>query len=334
MHRNLRPFDDETVPERELVVHRRDEMDALAQQLRPGPTRGPAPATYMLGPTGTGKTMSARLVLERLRDRTSIETCYVNCWGTTSRHELLHECASVLVAPTPGNTGAGDLRRQLHEEPDRHRVVVLDEIDQLAGLDALYDLYEAPGLAIVLIANGEEQLWQGIDDRITSRVSAGQRIRFHPYSVTDLKDILEVRVDRAGVGVDDRQLERIAQHADGDARLAIRTLREAAEVATGQYWVIDDEDVEAAIPDAEQHLRAKSLDQLGDHQRAVYDVVDEHGPLQMSELHARYADRVEDPRVERTVLTYLQKLIAYDLIVDEGSTKDKRYRTSDFGIGS
>lgn len=332
MHRDLRAFDDRSVPERELVVHRRDEMDALARELRPGPTSGPAPTTYMLGPTGTGKTMSARLVLERLRDRTAIETCYVNCWGTTSRHDLLHECVSVLVAPTPDNTSTGDLCRRLHTEPDWYRVVVLDEIDQLAGLDALYDLYEAPGLSLVLIANGEEQLWQGIDDRITSRVSAGHRIRFHPYDTPALMDILRKRSEHAGVGVDDAQLERIAQHAAGDARLAIRTLREAAENATGRYWVIEAEDVAAAIPDAERQLRRESIDRLGEHQRVVLDVVEECGPVRMSTLYGHYEDRVDEPRVERTVRTYLQKLIEYDLVESEGDKRGRQYRISDFGL--
>ena len=57
-------LDEERVPDRELVVHRRDELDRLLTRF--DPARGTARLGYLLGPTGTGKTMLARLALDRL----------------------------------------------------------------------------------------------------------------------------------------------------------------------------------------------------------------------------------------------------------------------------
>lgn len=69
MFANRRVFDEDVVPEHERVVHRQVELERLEQSLRPADDGTvTTDVTYVLGPTGTGKTMSTSLVLQRLLD--------------------------------------------------------------------------------------------------------------------------------------------------------------------------------------------------------------------------------------------------------------------------
>jgi Cdc6-like AAA superfamily ATPase len=49
--------------------------------------------------------------------------------------------------------------------------------------------------------------------------------------------------------------------------------------------------------------------------------------LRPGEIYERYADAVADPVTQRTVTTYLGKLVEYDLLVADGRTRARRYRT-------
>ncbi|WP_181691356.1 Cdc6/Cdc18 family protein [Natronomonas sp. LN261] len=49
--------------------------------------------------------------------------------------------------------------------------------------------------------------------------------------------------------------------------------------------------------------------------------------LRPGEIYERYADAVANPVTQRTVTTYLGKLVEYDLLLAEGRTRARRYRT-------
>ena len=327
MIRDPRVLDDEVVPDHELVLHRRDELDALVEALAPDMFRN---HVYAFGPTGTGKSTLAKVALERLEDEgREVDTTIINCWEHTSRVEALRTVANGLLSATFGKTSSlGEITEALREEPDRHRIAILDEADQLVDTDTLYNLHRAPELTVLYIGNDERDLFEGMADRVRSRVSTGGRIDFDPYSVDELAEILEARADHAlrDDTVTMRQLEAIASAADGDARAGISALRIAARKAVeNDHDRITDDDIQAAIPDARAELRKKSLSQLTTHQRIVYDLLREQGPLEPSELQAAYEDRYEDARSPRTVRRYLRKMNHYGLVTREGSRNNRTY---------
>jgi hypothetical protein len=53
--------------------------------------------------------------------------------------------------------------------------------------------------------------------------------------------------------------------------------------------------------------------------------------LRPGEIYERYTGAVADPVTQRTVTTYLGKLVEYDLLVAAGRTRARRYRTVDGG---
>jgi len=89
-----------------------------------------------------------------------------------------------------------------------------------------------------------------------------------------------------------------------------------------------------AADDARAEIRQTSLDSLTPHQRAVYDIVREHEPIGPSKIHECYSDAVDDPRTKRTVRTYLSKMVQYNLLFAEGTSRDRQYSLAIESVGS
>ena len=70
------------------------------------------------------------------------------------------------------------------------------------------------------------------------------------------------------------------------------------------------------------------------HQRVVYDIVRDHGPLGPNEIHDHYTQAVDDPRTKRTVRTYLSKIAQYNLLEAEGTSRDREYSLVDSSAAS
>ncbi|WP_323190763.1 AAA family ATPase [Halostella sp. PRR32] len=82
----LRPdlLSHDLIPERDLVVHRSDELNEITQAFDPV-LDGRAPMNlFLFGPSGVGKTMTARIAVDELEQEAAVSTSYVNCRSTTS----------------------------------------------------------------------------------------------------------------------------------------------------------------------------------------------------------------------------------------------------------
>jgi orc1/cdc6 family replication initiation protein len=323
------------------VEHRDAEVNHLSSVLEPITNGDPADTAVVTGPSGTGKTCISKFVTERLREEVlDVEATYVNCWRNYTRFRALYQILDDIGATIDihrQSTPHDELIDRLQQHDGPRTVVILDEADQLEDPSVIYDLHSLPQFAIICIANKEEELFSRVDDRLVSRLRSSEHVRMDKYHDEQLYDILSARA-KWGLEedvVDDDQLYRIADAAAGDARLAIGILRTAANKADRENrGQITGDILLDAAEDARAQIRQKSLDSLTPHQRAVYDIVRDRGPLSPSEIHDRYSEEVDDPRTKRTVRSYLSKMAQYNLLEAKGTSRDREYSLVDSAAAS
>lgn len=334
MIEDARVLRDEFVPRE--VCHRDPEVNHLASVLAPITDGRPADTALLTGPTGTGKTCIARFTVGRLRRaHLDVEYQYVNCWQNYSRFRALYSILEDLgrtIDIHRRSTPRDELLERLAKYDGPPCVVILDEADQLEDKGVLYDLHALSGFSMLLIANDEATLLAGADERLASRVRGCEHVRFDRYTVAELTAILEARAWRGleSGAIERAELRTIADAAAGDARVAISILRSAARQAQRENAErITADRLEAAIPSAQREVLRKALDTLTPHQRALYDIVADREAIEPGALYDAYRERVEDPETNRTVRNYLRKMTQYDLIVAEGTSRDRLYRSTE-----
>ncbi|EMA69271.1 Cdc6/Cdc18 family protein [Halorubrum kocurii] len=323
------------------VEHRDAEVNHLSSVLEPITNGEPADTAIVTGPSGVGKTCVSKFVTERLREEVlDVEATYVNCWRNYSRFRTLYQILDDIGATIDihrQSTPHDELIDRLQQYDGPRTVVILDEVDQLEDPSLIYDLHSMEQFAVICIANKEEELFSRVDDRLVSRLRSSEHVRMDKYHNEQLYDILSARTKwglEEGV-ITDNQLYQIADAAAGDARLAIGMLRSAASTAAREnHEAITNNILLDAAEDARAQIKQKSLDSLTPHQRVVYDIVRDHGPLGPSDIHDRYTEAVDDPRTKRTVRTYLSKMAQYNLLEAEGTSRDREYSLVDSAAAS
>jgi len=317
------------------VVHRDHEIQHLSRVLRPFMDGELADTAILTGPSGAGKTCIAQFTVDRLQQEVlDLHVHYINCWQNYSRFRVLYRILEGLgktVNIHRQSTPHDELIDRVQSHDDAYSIVILDEADQLQDTAVLYDLHQLQNTSMILIANREEELLGQVDDRLTSRLVGSDRIGFTRYDDHEIVSILQKRAESGLVpnAIGTPEIRQIADASAGDARAAISILRNAAR--TAQYTNVDcitSAIVTESIPDARNEIIQKNLDRLTPDQRVVYELIEQEGSIDPSSLYRQYRTQVENPKTDRTVRNYLSKMVQYDLILAEGTSHDRVYKTT------
>lgn len=227
----------------EQPVGRDQEIQRIADAVRPLTKRKKPENLLVHGPAGTGKTTCTRHVFNQLEEETRVKTIYINCWQYNTRSSLLTELLIQLGYPAPRKGKPVDeLLSKIREWLDKNRGVALalDEFDQVdEKTEIIYDLLNADQeaenpLGLVMVSNKHPSKLQ-LDPRSQSRLSM-QTLQFQPYNTQQLIQILEKRVEQAfqpGT-VPEEVIQEIAEQVaaeNGDCRQALETLLKAGRKA-------------------------------------------------------------------------------------------------------
>jgi archaeal cell division control protein 6 len=240
----------------ETILHRAEQVESIASILGPVLSGEKASNLFLYGKTGTGKTLSAKYVAEKIerrareREGVVLKFLYVNCKSkkvSDTEYRIIAELISLLGDRVPATGLPTDsVYTKFIDLIDGEKqivVLVLDEIDQAVKKisdNFIYTLTRVNSelrnaqISLIGISNSLTFM-DSLDPRVRSSLGE-EEIVFSPYNALQLRDILKERARGAfseGV-LGDGVIAKCAAYAareHGDARRALDLLRVAGEIA-------------------------------------------------------------------------------------------------------
>ncbi|MFB6164767.1 MAG: orc1/cdc6 family replication initiation protein [Haloarculaceae archaeon] len=244
------------LPDEGRIVGRDEEISQLANAVNPA-IFGQSPSNILIyGKTGTGKSLCAKYVSQRLittadEEGVTAGFSYVDCAQDSTETQAVQTIASSLndrevtdvKIPDRGISTATYYKRLWKILDSRLDValIILDEIDKLDGDDILMQLSRAGEagkiedckIGVIGISN-KIKYKDRMDERVKSSLCEREFV-FPPYDATQLRAIMDARSDafRDGVLAESviPRAAALAAKEHGDARKAIDILRYAGEIA-------------------------------------------------------------------------------------------------------
>lgn len=274
------------------LPHRAEHIQRLGGILAPALSGSKISNLFVYGKTGTGKTIVAKFVLERLKKKAEdvsapVRVSYVNCRMAGSNYRVLADlCRSVGVEIPFTGLALGEVIERFKNGLNADRmalIVVLDEIDALVkGRQDDSLLYELTRINEELVrswiglvgVSNDLHFKEFLDPRVLSSLSE-EEVVFRPYLANELFDIL---LDRAKLAFADgvllepplRLCAGLAAGEHGDARRALDLLRVAGELAEREgARTVQEDHVRRAQHKIEHDRVAEVLKSLPVHSKLV-----------------------------------------------------------------
>ncbi|MCD6414175.1 MAG: AAA family ATPase [Candidatus Diapherotrites archaeon] len=320
-----KPLLEAFVPEH--VLHREGQKQLLVSALKPALAGRRAVDSFFYGPCGTGKTLLARWLLNELESHSSkVQTVYVNCWKNNTAYTCLSSILKELGVFTTYRQATSELLKQLEVEArEKATVVCLDEVDSLEDKELLYSMSRS-GVALLLISNDPYALVD-LDLRIKSSLRP-EPVEFPAYKTVEIFDILMQRRSYAFVPgtVDDIVLKLVARLSDGDARVALETLRRAALLSEerGEDKVTSTS-VKEVFKTTGNLRKSEALKRLNEHEKALYQIIEGKKKISTKRLFEEYTKIVENPATDRTYRNYMNHLVKLGLVKATGELTGRKY---------
>lgn len=308
--KNDRVFDPEYTPER--FGFRDSQLQQITYNLRRGIMGGSPVNSLVLGPCGTGKTTSVKLVFDELEQSSDkIVPVYINCQFNSTPFQTFAQIYKTVVGHLPPETGVplariqNEIMRKLQRE-NKCLIVALDDIDHLFydkyANDILYDILRAhekyPGVRTGIIGILSENEFRFVLATKVHTVFHPSEVFFDPYTRSQIYDILRDRVLHGLVEsvLTDELLSYITGLTldAGDLRVGIELVyRSALEAEAEGCRKITQEHVDRAHAAEAKTIHLKRILQgLSPAEKALLKILAENqGEILSNQLYTFFEDR-------------------------------------------
>jgi len=287
------------VPDQNRIIGRDEEMEQVASKLEAVIRNEPPSSFIIYGKTGTGKSLVSQSVATRakqaaIQNDVDVGVVYVDC----SQHSTETQATSAIgrglndpdesgfSIPRVGLSRAHyydylwDALNELYDAA----IIILDEIDQLVNKEngeggVLMQLTRAKesgkirtNLSVVAISN-KINYRKSLNERVKSSLGDDELV-FSPYDGNQLRAIMQARTDAFREGVLDSgvipKTAALAAREHGDARRAIRILRNAGDIATKEdAQMVTEDHVDRAQRRAEADRLRELLSGMPPHSKYI-----------------------------------------------------------------
>lgn len=308
------------------LLHRDEQIREMHRCLFPATKKRKPIHLWLHGPPGSGKTATARHVLATFNQKFHIESLLVNCWEKDSCFEILDDLILQLrILRAEEHRTSLKLEKLRKHLGNRPVFIILDEIDRMKPSErstVLYSLDTITNAGVICTSDSQDALFE-LEERVRSRLNP-YPVAFSRYTSADLIDILTRRAEFAlnpGTWAN-QTLRRIADIAGGDARIAIRMLRNAAELSQDQgSGQISTESLKVKWDDSRRAERLHRLNELTEDHRLIHGIVNKEGQVLSGRLWQDYVQRCSQlkrkPIAPRTFSDYANTLVQKGLVTSE-----------------
>jgi len=312
----------------DILPHRESQIKQLADNLLPA-SKGRNPQnTFIFGSPGIGKTAVSKYVFREFEDYSGIKTIYMNCWNYNTSLSILTKIVSDFGMFVQRRGWAKDeIISRLTEALEKSKkslLICLDEVDQLIYKDqkVLYDLlrmnqYVKNPIGLIFISNNPH-IFATLEPRIMSSLSLDE-VEFRPYTLQEMKDILQERVDYGFHSVEEGVVALASVHAINkscDVRVGLECLvksgRLAEKEASDKVKVIHVKKVLKTVGEAKPEILKENITAV---EKLIVDIVNnKKDNLTFDDLYAIYEKTVGEPLTKRMFREYINHLDSVNLI--------------------
>ena len=274
--RNPEVFDLNYLPD--VFRFRDNEMEAISHNVKPL-LKGDFPTnTIVLGPTGTGKTTSIKLLFQNITEvSNNVIPVYINCQFHYREFSVMSQIFKGVFGYLPVETGKPlttiyDYIMSELQKKNKTLLVSLDDVDFLFHVNVAenvlykilraHEIYAGVITGIIGIITDNSFTFK-VSDKIRT-VFMPNEVYFRPYSLESTKDILRYRCEiglYTGV-MEEEVLDKISEitFERGDLRLGIKGIKESAMLAEmDARKKITLQDVEKAIERINTSIHVESV---------------------------------------------------------------------------